>query len=36
MVTHQLMTTRQLQLVKNKKIKDMNPPEGKATISSLM
>jgi hypothetical protein len=29
MVTLQLMTTRQLQLVKDKKIKDMNPPDGK-------
>jgi hypothetical protein len=28
MVTHQLMSTRHLQLVKNKKTKDMNPPEG--------
>ena len=29
MVTHQLMSTRHLQLVKDKKTKDMNPPEGR-------
>ena len=29
MVTHQLMSTRHLQLVKDKKTKDMSPPEGK-------
>ena len=29
MVTHQLMSTRHLQLVKDKKTKDMSQPEGK-------
>ena len=35
MVTLQLMTTRQLKLVKGKKIKDMNPPEGKGPVVFL-